>query len=67
MSLLQTKRSAYNRTLFFIIPHFWGMFNKTFFKKQMDHVRSALRPAEALRLAQRRRSAESAAGRPDAA
>lgn len=36
MSLLQTKRSAYNRTLFFIIPHFWGMFNKTFFKKQMD-------------------------------
>ena len=57
MSLLQTKRSAYNRTLFFIIPHFWGMFNKTFFKKQMDHVRSALRPAEALRLAQRRRSA----------
>lgn len=67
MSLLQTKRSAYNRMLFFIIPHFWGMFNKTFFKKQMDHVRSALRPAEALRLAQRRRSAEYAAGRPDAA
>lgn len=67
MSLLQIKRPAQNRTLFFIIPHFWGMFNKTFSKKQMNHVCSAPRLAETLRLARRRRRAEYAAGRPAAA
>ena len=57
---LRTAHRAYRMT-------FKAKSDKTFFKKQMDHVRSALRPAEALRLAQRRWSAEYAAGRPAAA
>lgn len=67
MSLLQIKRPAQNRTLFFIIPHLEGVFNKTFSKKQINYMRSALQTAGALRLARRRRRAEYAAGRPAAA